>query len=175
VVCALAAGELDLLEPLWSALREHHEKVASHFGRSRPRAQSWARRRAQYEAWLCKPDSFILIAKRDGSPVGYAMVHLRDGSPTWPMSERTGELESLSILPDERGQGTGGALMDAVREQLRALKVTELALHVVPSNTEAIRFYERQGFDLFGLWLTSSLVRSSHRSQTSISDQTTDA
>src|ERR1700720_566424 len=73
----LRRDELDLLEPLWSALREHHQSVAAHLGPSRKRAESWARRRAQYETWLSEPDSFVLVAERNGCPVGYAMVHLR--------------------------------------------------------------------------------------------------
>lgn len=153
--------ELGLLEPLWNALREHHAKVAPDLGPPRERGASWDRRRAQYEVWLAAPDAFVLIAERSGEAVGYAMVHLRDGSPTWPLSEGTGELETLSVHPDERGRGTGTALLDAVREHLRAANVTELSLHVLPTNADAIRFYNRHGFDTFGLFLRASI--STHR------------
>jgi ribosomal protein S18 acetylase RimI-like enzyme len=85
------------------------------------------------------------------------MVHVRAGSPTWPLSEQTGELETLSVHPDERGRGTGAALLDAVRERLRARDVTELSLHVIPTNADAIRFYDRHGFDTFGLWLRADI------------------
>lgn len=87
--------------------------------------------------------------------MGYAMVHVRGGSPTWPLGEHVGEIETLSVLPDERGKGTGTALIEAVREELTGRGVTEVALHVIPTNHEAIRFYERHGFDTFALWVRS--------------------
>jgi ribosomal protein S18 acetylase RimI-like enzyme len=153
----LGASEIDLVEPLWSTLREHHASVAPNLGETRARADSWRRRRAQYLQWLSEPDSFALVAWREGAVVGYAMVHLRVGSPTWPLSERAGELETLSVLPAEHGQGIGSALLDAVRERLHSLDVGELALHVIPTNADAIRFYERQGFGTFGLWLRTDV------------------
>lgn len=155
----LGAGEIDLVEPLWSALREHHAAVTPDLGAPRKRADSWRRRRAQYLQWLSEPDSFVLVARRKGAVVGYAMVHLRVGSPTWPQSERAGELETLSVLPAEHDQGIGSALLDAVRERLHLLNVGELALHVIPTNSDAIRFYERQGFGTFGLWLRTELSK----------------
>jgi GNAT superfamily N-acetyltransferase len=153
----LHPSEVELVEPLWSALREHHASVAPELGATREREASWVRRRAQYEGWLAEPDSFVLLAERAGTPVGYAAVHVHDGSPTWPTGERAGELETLSVLPDERGRGTGTALLEAVREQLRAAGAEELAVYVVATNADAIRFYERHTFATSGLWLRSDL------------------
>lgn len=156
-IARLDPGDLELLEPLWNALREHHAAVVPGLGSPRSRAESWRRRRQQYERWLSEPDSFALIARRTARPIGYAMVHLRDGSPTWPLSERAGELETLSVLPEERGTGVGSALLAAVRGALSELGATELSLHVVPTSPDVLRFYERHGFNTFALWLTSSV------------------
>jgi GNAT superfamily N-acetyltransferase len=147
------ATELDLLEPLWNALREHHSSVTPHLGAPRPRRESWQRRRGQYEGWLVESEAFILLAERQGRPVGYAMVCVREGSPTWPLSERAGELETLSVLPSERGGGTGTALLEAVRKELEGRGVTEVSLHAVATNNDAIRFYERHGFTTHALWM----------------------
>jgi len=155
-IARLGEGDLDLLEPLWDALREYHASVMPQLGSPRPRGESWRRRQQQYERWLSEPDSFALIARRAGRPIGYAMVHLRSGSPTWPLSERAGELETLSVLPNERGTGVGSALLAAVRTELAQLGATELSLHVVPSSPDALRFYERHGFKTFALWLSST-------------------
>jgi ribosomal protein S18 acetylase RimI-like enzyme len=144
---------LDRVEPLWNALREHHATVAPDLGPPRSREESWRRRRAQYEVWLSEPGSFLLVAERSGEPVGYAMVHLRGGSSTWPLGEQAGEIETLSVLPAARGLGIGTALLAAVHEELRAVGITELSLLVLPGNLSAIGFYERQGFNTFGLWL----------------------
>lgn len=152
----IATDELDLIEPLWSALREHHSNITPKLGRPRSREESWVRRRQQYEQWLTGPDAFVLLAERGGKAVGYAMVHLREGSPTWPLSERAGELETLSVLAGERGKGTGTALLEAVRAELGELGVVELSLHAMPTNRDAIRFYERHGFSVYALWMRSN-------------------
>lgn len=150
---ALDVAEIELVEPLWNALREHHTALAPTLDSPRPREESWARRRAQYETWLAEPGSFILIAEQAGTLVGYAMVRLRSASPTWSSSERAGEIETLSVLPEARGQGVGTALLDAVRERLEPLGLGELSLHVIAGNDDATRFYERHGFSPFATWM----------------------
>jgi ribosomal protein S18 acetylase RimI-like enzyme len=149
----ITIGELNLIEPLWNALREHHSSVTPNLGPPRSRGESWQRRRAQYEQWLESPDSFALLAERHGEAVGYAMVHVRTGSPTWPLGERAGEIETLSVLPGERGMGTGTALLEAVRDALGELGIAELSLLAISTNHEAIRFYERHGFATHALWM----------------------
>jgi ribosomal protein S18 acetylase RimI-like enzyme len=152
----IGASELDLIEPLWNALREHHASVTPELGEPRSRRESWLRRRAEYEGWLASKDALVLLAQRDNKSVGYAMAHVRSSSPTWPLSERAGEIETLSVLPAERGLGTGSALLEAVRRELGARGVTELSLHVMHTNGDALRFYERHGFDTYALWVRSN-------------------
>jgi ribosomal protein S18 acetylase RimI-like enzyme len=151
----IEASELDLVEPLWNGLREHHSSVTPELGSPRSRTESWQRRRREYQQWLAEPEAFVLIAERNGRQVGYAMVHVRTGSPTWPLSEQAGEIETLSVLPGERGSGTGTELLEAVREELRGRGIAEVSLHVMPTNGDAIRFYERHGFKTYALWVRS--------------------
>ena len=82
------------------------------------------------------------------------MVHLRAGSPTWPTSERAGEVETLSVHPDARGRGIGTLLLRAVEDALAGLGVDELSLHVVSNNHKATAFYERHGLRPFAQWLS---------------------
>jgi ribosomal protein S18 acetylase RimI-like enzyme len=56
------------------------------------------------------------------------------------------ELDTLSVLPEERGNGLGGLLMDAVYAELRALGIEELGVAVMAGNDRALAFYERRGF-----------------------------
>jgi len=75
-------------------------------------------------------------------------VTVNAGSPTWAAVERFGYLETLSVLPSERGRGVGTALLDAVQAHLSALGVRRMELTMVARNAEARRFYERAGFDV---------------------------
>jgi ribosomal protein S18 acetylase RimI-like enzyme len=149
----LNLAELDRLEPLWSALRLHHAAIAPSFGPPRERADSWLRRRGEYERWLAEPRAFALVAERSCELLGYAMVHTRRGSPTWPLSDPAAELETLAVLPSERRQGIGTALLDAVQAELAASGITALSLLVVTGNDEALRFYERHGFKTGAIWM----------------------
>ena len=146
----LDPGDVDLLRPLWLALRDHHGSLTEDWGPVREDEDSWARRRRDYASWLTEPDAFCLVARRaeDGPALGYALVTVNSGSPTWAAVERFGYLETLSVLPCARGAGVGTALLDAVQAHLSALGVVRLELTMVARNAGARRFYERAGFDV---------------------------
>lgn len=134
------------LRPLWESLHEHHAAVAPHLeklGPVRPLADSWAVRRILYAEWLAEPDAFVLVAEDQSTPVGYALVHMRGPEETWATGERIAELETLTVLPAYRRQGIGTALIEAVYRELRMIDVRHLAVSVIASNANAVRFYER--------------------------------
>ncbi len=139
---------IDDLQPLWESLHEHHATVAPHLeqlGPVRTPDQSWAVRRELYEEWLSEPDAFVLLAEVNREPIGYALVHLRGPEETWATGNRIGVLETLAVLPDERGRGVGTALFERIYAELRELGVKELQVAVISKNAEALRFYERHG------------------------------
>ncbi len=146
----LEPRDVDVLRPLWLALRDHHGSLTEDWGPVRDDEDSWARRRRDYATWLTEPDAFCLVARRaeEGPALGYAVVTVNSGSPTWAAVERFGYLETLSVLPSARGAGVGTALLDAVQAHLSALDVVRLELTMVARNAEARRFYERAGFDV---------------------------
>ena len=147
-IVRVGSERIDDLQPLWESLHEHHATIAPHLtelGPVRAARDSWAVRRALYEEWLAEPDAFILMAESDGQAVGYALVHLRGPEETWATGERIGVLETLAVLPGERGRGIGGALFERMYEELHALGVREVQVAVIAKNAEALRFYERQG------------------------------
>jgi ribosomal protein S18 acetylase RimI-like enzyme len=152
----LPSSRLDEVEPLWNSLREHHISVAPDWlGPPRERADSWARRRREYREWLSSgSEAFVLVARRRGRVIAYAMACLRDGSATFALGERAGEVETLCVLPEERGSGVGTLLLDAVRQRLHGLGAAEIGLHVLEGNDAALRFYRRAGLRPFAIWLS---------------------
>ena len=52
IVETVGVGGIDRLEPLWTAMVEHHRAVSSLPVRSPEEA--WRRRRVQYEQWLAQ-------------------------------------------------------------------------------------------------------------------------
>jgi ribosomal protein S18 acetylase RimI-like enzyme len=142
------AERIDDVEPLWHAMHRHHRSVAAHLTAVAPFRsddESWIRRRAFYERLMARPGSFFLLAEREGSFVGYAAVGVSGTEATLEVGDRVGELESLVVLPEDRGNGLGGRLMDAVFEELRRLGAEEITIAVREGNDDAARFYERRG------------------------------
>ena len=70
---------------------------------------------------------------------------LGEGPQGWATGERVADVQTLSVLPDARGEGVGTLLMDAVEQELARGGVHELRLLVIAPNVEAIRFYEHRG------------------------------
>ncbi len=142
-------AELDLLEPLWNALQEHHVEVTPNLGPNTPErspAEAWRIRRGKYERWLGDPDTFFIVAEVGGEPAGYAFVTVGPPYASWDAGERLAELETLSVLPEHRGSGVGAALLEAAWDRLAELGVEDMQIVTTATNAGAKRFYEREGF-----------------------------
>lgn len=137
------------LESLWHALRDHHVTLPEMLP-PRTREESWAVRRRTYEDWLAKDGYTLLLAERNGEPIGYSVVAVSEDLPaTWDVGDRIAEIETLSVLESERGSGVGQALTDAAVRTAREAGVEAVFVGVAHSNEGAIRFYEREGFAPF--------------------------
>jgi ribosomal protein S18 acetylase RimI-like enzyme len=145
----LPAQRLDELEYLWAALFEHQKSITPHLDdRARTLDDSWRDRRALEHAWLAsEPDSFILVAERDGALVGYAFVRVVAGAVavSWSVSDPHAELMTLSVLPELRNGGVGTLLMDGVERELERLGISDITIDVITTNVDAQRFYARRG------------------------------
>jgi ribosomal protein S18 acetylase RimI-like enzyme len=144
--------DVDRLEPLWRALRDHHATLAD-MPSTKALEDSWAYRRGQYLDWLSKDGYALLLAERGGEAIGYAVVSVGGGAATWDVGERTAEIETLSVLESERGRGVGRALTHAAVEIAAEVGAGSVLVGVAHSNADAIRFYEREGFKPFYLSL----------------------
>ena len=82
-----------------------------------------------------------LVAWRADEPVGH-LTYRPDDSGGW---------EVVTIGASKPGQGAGGALMDALLAAARQARVPRVWLVTTNDNTNALRFYQRRGFDLVRL------------------------
>jgi len=147
VTLAIGGAEvIDELEPLWLSLFDWHAQLGAAQLPTIDRTLSWPRRRALYTDLLAKDGAFVVVARRGTRAIGYALAYVHDGADdTWPTSDRIGEVETLAVVPNERGNGLGTALLDAAEARLAQLGATTVAVAVVIGNADAQRFYERRG------------------------------
>jgi ribosomal protein S18 acetylase RimI-like enzyme len=153
-----SASDLPSLEPLWVAVHRAHVASMPELAPYVSDAETWAERRALYEEVCAKPDTVLLLAYEGDALIGYALGHVlpvQDTwiADTWRTGPRIAEVESLSVLPEYRGQGVGTALMDALERALEALGISDFIVGALAGNEDALRLYRRRGFRPTWLYL----------------------
>jgi GNAT superfamily N-acetyltransferase len=97
------------------------------------------------------------LAEVDGQVAGMAWLAVTDRVPSpRALDRRAGDIQSVYILPELRGQGVGKRLIAAIVAHARDVELVYLTVHSAP---DAIGFYERLGFVDSGQWLAYALDR----------------
>jgi len=151
--------ELDLVEPLWVAVHHRHAEAMPELAPYVSDAQTWAVRRGLYSELLSKPDTLLLIAFVGDTAVGYGLAHIMAVDETWipdtwETGSRIGEIESLSVAEQFRGGGLGSELLDRLESHLSEQGVVDVILGALPGNQDAIRLYQRRGYQPTWLYLS---------------------
>jgi GNAT superfamily N-acetyltransferase len=152
-VVELGVEEVDRVEHLFRDLVRFHREVVEGAWPVRTEEAAWAHRRGQYLQWLGEGSARMLVAVSAGDegaqPLGYAVLSVKPSMASWDVGAKVGELETLAVAEDARGEGIGTLLIEACRERLQAEGVTHWAVGVVEANEGATRLYERVGFRPF--------------------------
>jgi GNAT superfamily N-acetyltransferase len=80
------------------------------------------------------------LAERAGTKVGYALVRIDND-----------ELEVVALEALTRRQGIGTALLAAAADEARKARCARAWLITTNDNLDAVRFYQRRGWDLVAL------------------------
>jgi GNAT superfamily N-acetyltransferase len=85
------------------------------------------------------------VVEVDGRLAGMAWLMLADRVPTpSAMPRRTGDVQSVYVVPELRSSGVGGVLIDAVLGEARERGLEHVTVH---SSERAVPFYLRSGFE----------------------------
>ncbi len=95
--------------------------------------------------WMdAHPSHHCVLALLDGAVVGMAWLAIVDRVPRPGLLERrSGDIQSVFVLPEARGLGAGKAMMDALDEIAAPLGLQHLSVHSSPMG---IHLYESVGF-----------------------------
>ncbi|WP_100446174.1 GNAT family N-acetyltransferase [Glycomyces xiaoerkulensis] len=108
-------------------------------------SQDWPHHHAR--AWLgdqIAHDRKILLVAETAGHAGYLAGEVLPPSAMRTVSVAV--LISMYVRPHLRGHGIGRSLATVFRDWARALEAERLSVTAHASNTDAVRFYERQGF-----------------------------
>lgn len=99
---------------------------------------------------LSDPNSSFYFIYNDNILTGYFKLN-ENSSQNEQFKEDTIELERFYVLPEHQGKQIGKRTLVKVLEIAKAKKLDFLWLGVWEHNKRAIRFYERFGFQKFGI------------------------
>jgi GNAT superfamily N-acetyltransferase len=121
----------------------------AHFGTVIERPHTAAVLRRDTAAVLAAADPWIWLAEREGTPVGLLYAEPPDAA-AWiaPMTGRApaAYLELMVVLPGQRGQGTGAALVDEFHRTADAAGVSVTLLHYEQVNPLSGPFWSQRGY-----------------------------
>jgi len=95
------------------------------------------------------PELFI-VAENAGEVVGYIMCRVETGLSSLGLGGlvKKGHVVSVAVLSQHRRHGVGEALVANALETLKHFSAKQCYLEVRVSNDEAIRLYEKLGFEV---------------------------
>jgi aminoglycoside 6'-N-acetyltransferase I len=105
--------------------------------------------REQLGELLDNPESAVFVAWLDGQAVGVATVTTSRGIEFG----LSAEMEDLYVLPEARGSGVGGTLIQAVEDWCRAQGCSVVYVVVTPEGQAAhhlVEYYCARGFEESG-------------------------
>ncbi|WP_175407536.1 GNAT family N-acetyltransferase [Streptomyces sp. TRM64462] len=102
----------------------------------------------EYDTYDATAVHVLAIRTADGTPLGTGrLLHGADAAGKTGGAEGVGSLGRLAVTKDARGLGVGVALVRAIEDAARARGLTAVDLH---AQTQALRFYERLGYEPYG-------------------------
>jgi len=108
------------------------------------------------EGYLRSPGAHVLLAVRGEVVLGLLSYTFRPG--LYHAADSC-LIDELVVQPNERNRGLGTHLLQEAIRRARAHRCAEVSLSVMTANQDALRFYQRHGFDDQALLLERHLPR----------------
>ena len=97
--------------------------------------------KALFDGEVQNSKAYYLVATDAGEPVGYCGIQT-------VLDE--GDITNIAVLPDYRKSGIASTLLEGIIDYALSKDITFITLEVRESNINAIRLYEKFGFELAG-------------------------
>jgi ribosomal protein S18 acetylase RimI-like enzyme len=129
---------IDRIKPLWEELNQQHLSLSPYFKGYYQTSTFQERKQAFLQKSLGGDVRVDLALDSSSKLVGYCVTSIDNLA--------TGEVDSIFVNPQYRGQGIGRALMEKALEWLNSKGVKRKLVFVAVGNEQAYGFYSRFGF-----------------------------
>ena len=99
----------------------------------------------------------LYVAKIDNEIVGYVLLKICEGNMPGRVNRRILLIDEICVNEICRRQGIGTEIMLEVRALAKAFRCTDLQLGVYPQNDDAVGFYQKCGFTIQSITMSSKL------------------
>ncbi|WP_103021583.1 GNAT family N-acetyltransferase [Salinibacter altiplanensis] len=125
---------------LWAQLLEEQEELEDRFGVAEDARDRWDN---DFPQWLDDETYRVYVAEVDGDIAGFATAH-RWGPPPIYAERSEVFLDELYVRPNDRRQGLGTQLVEAVRDWTDRIGAQRIRLNVLAANEDARAFWAAQ-------------------------------
>jgi len=138
--CVITTGGRELLSeivPLWNELKKHHVEVAGVFSPVFAMG-NWESRKADLERKAFDDKLKVDLVTQGNELIGYAVSTITE--------KGIGEIDSLCVKEQCRGQGIGKQLIQRALDWMKFEGAKSYTLQVVHGNDQAMSLYQSLGF-----------------------------
>jgi ribosomal protein S18 acetylase RimI-like enzyme len=130
---------LEIVKPLWERLRNHHASVSRYFSEQIMK-NTFEERSSNILKKAEQGIINIIVAKDEETDefIGYCIGTISKANQ--------GEVDSIYLLDQYRGNGIGDVLMTRTLEWFREQGVEDIGISVLYGNESVLQFYEKYGF-----------------------------
>jgi ribosomal-protein-alanine N-acetyltransferase len=96
---------------------------------------------SDFQAYLCRSKSILLVAVRDSCLIGYIAGTLRS-----LRFQSIAHLDSIAVFSTDRNKGIGSRFLDLFIQEARQRACTIVSLEVAEANKEGLDFFSKHGF-----------------------------
>jgi ribosomal-protein-alanine N-acetyltransferase len=96
---------------------------------------------SDFQAYLCRRKSLLLVAVRDSCLVGYVAGTMRTSR-----CRSVAHLDSIAVSSTERNKGIGSRLLDLFIQGAKQQICQVVLLEVAEANKEGLNFFSKRGF-----------------------------
>ncbi len=94
---------------------------------------------------ILSPIADVIVAEQNGQLIGSGYVLIKEAKEYFK-HDKYGYLGFMYVIPEARGQGVNGLIIDEMKAWCKSRGIYEIRLEVYSENPGAIRAYEKVGF-----------------------------